>query len=31
MVKGDRFDVVKAREGYEDLVRGEMVPPFLQA
>jgi len=29
MVKGDRFNVVKAREGYEDLVRGEMVPPFL--
>ena len=30
MVKGDRFDVVKAREGYEDLVRGEMVPAFLE-
>ncbi|MFC1882952.1 diaminopimelate decarboxylase [Thermodesulfobacteriota bacterium] len=29
MVKGDRFNVVKAREGYEDLVRGETVPPFL--
>jgi diaminopimelate decarboxylase len=29
MVKGDRFDVVKARENYEDLVRGETVPPFL--
>ena len=29
MVKGDRFDVVKARESYEDLVRGETVPPFL--
>jgi diaminopimelate decarboxylase len=26
MVKGDRFDVVKARESYEDLVRGETVP-----
>jgi diaminopimelate decarboxylase len=25
MVKGDRFNVVKAREGYEDLVRGETV------
>ncbi len=30
MVKGDRFNVVKAREGYEDLVRGETVPPFLE-
>ncbi|MGD9300137.1 MAG: diaminopimelate decarboxylase [Desulfobacterales bacterium] len=30
MVKGDRFDVVKAREVYEDLVRGETVPPFLE-
>ena len=30
MVKGDRFNVVKARESYEDLVRGETVPPFLE-
>jgi diaminopimelate decarboxylase len=30
MVKGDRFNVVKARENYEDLVRGETVPPFLK-
>ena len=30
MVKGDRFNVVKARENYEDLVRGETVPPFLE-
>ena len=30
MVKGDRFDVVKAREVYEDLVRGETLPPFLK-
>jgi diaminopimelate decarboxylase len=29
MVKDDRFQVVKARENYEDLVRGETVPPFL--
>jgi diaminopimelate decarboxylase len=29
MVKDDRFHVVKARENYEDLVRGETVPPFL--
>lgn len=31
MVKDDRFQIVKARENYEDLVRGEMVPPFLDA
>jgi len=30
MVKGDRFNVVKSREGYEDLVRGETVPAFLE-
>ena len=30
MVKGDRFNVVKARESYEDLVHGETVPPFLE-
>ena len=30
MVNGDRFNVVKARESYEDLIRGEMVPPFLE-
>jgi len=30
MVNGDQFNVVKAREGYEDLVRGETVPPFLK-
>lgn len=29
MVKDGRFHVVKARENYEDLVRGETVPPFL--
>ncbi|CAB1085690.1 Diaminopimelate decarboxylase (EC [Olavius algarvensis Delta 1 endosymbiont] len=29
MVKEDRFQVVKARERYEDLVRGETVPHFL--
>ena len=29
MVKEDRFHVVKARERYEDLVRGETVPAFL--
>ena len=30
MVDGDRFNVVKARETYEDLVRGEALPPFLE-
>jgi len=30
MVKGDGFHVVKSREGYEDLIRGESLPPFLQ-
>ena len=30
MVKGDRFNVVKARESFEDLVRGETLPPFLE-
>lgn len=29
MVKDDRFQVVKVRENYEDLVRGETVPSFL--
>jgi diaminopimelate decarboxylase len=31
MVKGDQFHVVKRREAYEDLVRGETLPPFLSA
>jgi diaminopimelate decarboxylase len=29
MVKDGQFHVVKAREDYNDLVRGETVPPFL--
>ncbi len=29
MVKNDQFHVVKQRETYADLVRGESVPPFL--
>jgi diaminopimelate decarboxylase len=29
MVKGDRFYVTRARETYEDLVRGETIPEFL--
>jgi diaminopimelate decarboxylase len=31
MVKGDRFHVIKTRENYADLVRGESLPPFLAA
>ena len=31
MVKDDQFYAVKTRENYEDLVRGETVPPFLGA
>jgi hypothetical protein len=30
MVKGDRFEVVKKRETYADLVVGEAVPGFLK-
>lgn len=29
MVKDDRFFVVRDRESYEDLVKGESIPPFL--
>ena len=29
MVKGDQYQVVRARENYEDLVRGETIPPFI--
>jgi len=30
MVKGDQYYVIRARETYEDLVRGEVIPDFLQ-
>jgi hypothetical protein len=30
MVSEDRFHVIRARQGYEDLVVGETVPPFLE-
>ena len=30
MVKGDRFHVIKTRENYEDLVRGESLPTFFE-
>ena len=29
MVKGDRFYTIRARETFEDLVKGEMVPDFM--
>ncbi|HID30340.1 MAG TPA: diaminopimelate decarboxylase [Desulfobacterales bacterium] len=29
MVKEDHFHVVRARESYEDLTKGESIPPFL--
>lgn len=29
LVKGDQFQVVRAREQYRDLVAGETVPPFI--
>ena len=31
MVKGDQFHVIKTRENYADLIRGESVPPFLKS
>ena len=31
MVKGDRFYTIRARETFEDLVRGESVPDFLDS
>jgi diaminopimelate decarboxylase len=29
MVKGDRFHIIKTREDYTDLIRGESLPPFI--
>lgn len=29
MVKGDRFEIIRQRETFEDLVRGESIPGFL--
>ena len=31
MVKDDRFHVIKNRENYEDLIRGESLPPFMES
>jgi hypothetical protein len=30
MVNGKEFYVVKERETYEDLIRGEIIPDFLK-
>ncbi len=30
LVNGDRFDVIRERETYDDLVRGESVPDYLE-
>ena len=30
MVKGDQYYVIRARESYEDLVRGELIPDFFK-
>jgi len=30
MVKDDRFHVIRTRENYEDLIRGESLPPFFE-
>ena len=29
MVKGDNFEVIRERETWEDLIRGEKIPSFL--
>ena len=29
MVKGDRFEVIRARQNYDDLMQGEVVPSFI--
>ncbi|HBF42225.1 MAG TPA: diaminopimelate decarboxylase [Desulfobacteraceae bacterium] len=31
MVKGDRFYIIRARETYKDMVRGEEIPDFLMS
>jgi diaminopimelate decarboxylase len=30
MVKGNKFEVVRARESFEDLMRGEKLPSFIK-
>jgi diaminopimelate decarboxylase len=29
LVRGDRYDIIRARESYEDLIRGEQIPDDL--
>jgi diaminopimelate decarboxylase len=29
MVKGDRFSIIRSRETYDDLMKGELIPDFL--
>ena len=29
MVKGEQYDIIRSRENYEDLVKGEKIPDFL--
>jgi hypothetical protein len=29
-VKGDEFFVIREREGYTDLIKGECIPGFLE-
>ena len=29
LVHGDRYDIIRARESYEDLIRGEQIPDDL--
>ena len=31
LVKGDRYYIIRTRETYEDLIRGEEIPKFLQS
>ena len=30
MVKNDRYEIVKQRETYSDLVKGERIPSFIE-
>jgi diaminopimelate decarboxylase len=30
LVDGDKYYVIRARENFEDLIRGEVIPPVLQ-
>ena len=29
MVRGDKYEVIRVRETYEDLLRGERIPDFI--